>query len=40
MQDLTPESRSCPERGERVALRVRPEEAHLFDTETGERIGA
>jgi multiple sugar transport system ATP-binding protein len=34
------EAKGCPERGERVALRVRPEEAHLFDTETGERIGA
>jgi multiple sugar transport system ATP-binding protein len=33
------EARSAPSRGDRVALRVRPGEAHLFDSETGERIG-
>jgi multiple sugar transport system ATP-binding protein len=30
--------RRAPERGARVALRPRPEEAHLFDAETGERL--
>ena len=29
---------AAPDRGERVALRAKPEEAHLFDTETGERL--
>ena len=33
------EARSAPAQGERVSLRVRPEEAHLFDCETGERLG-
>jgi multiple sugar transport system ATP-binding protein len=32
------EARSAPERGERIALRVRPDEAHLFDAESGERL--
>jgi multiple sugar transport system ATP-binding protein len=32
------DSRSAPERGQRVALRPRPEEAHLFDPETGVRL--
>jgi len=32
------EARSAPERGERVALRPRPAEAHLFDPESGERL--
>jgi multiple sugar transport system ATP-binding protein len=32
--------KSAPERGERVMLRPRADEAHLFDPETGERIGA
>jgi len=32
------DSRSAPERGQRVALRPRSEEAHLFDPETGERL--
>jgi len=33
------EARLAPDRGERVALRVRPGEAHLFDVETGARVG-
>jgi multiple sugar transport system ATP-binding protein len=33
------EARHAPARGERVSLRVRPDEAHLFDAETGERLG-
>ena len=33
------EARRAPAQGERVSLRVRPEEAHLFDCETGERLG-
>jgi len=32
------EARLAPERGERIALRVRPDEAHLFDAESGERL--
>ena len=32
--------RRRPERGERVSLRPRSGEAHLFDAETGERLGA
>ena len=32
------DSRHVPARGERVALRPRGDEAHLFDPETGERI--
>jgi multiple sugar transport system ATP-binding protein len=32
------EARSAPERGERIALRVRPGEAHLFDAQSGERL--
>ena len=32
------EARRAPERGERVTLRGRPEEAHLFDSETGARL--
>jgi multiple sugar transport system ATP-binding protein len=31
-------AKSAPERGERIALRVRPGEAHLFDAESGERL--
>ena len=31
-------ARAVPERGERVALRPLPDEAHLFDAETGERL--
>jgi multiple sugar transport system ATP-binding protein len=31
-------ARRAPERGERVALRPKPEEAHLFDPETDERL--
>jgi multiple sugar transport system ATP-binding protein len=31
--------RSAPERGERVKLKPRVDEAHVFDPETGERIG-
>jgi multiple sugar transport system ATP-binding protein len=34
------ESRHAPKRGERVSLRPRTEEAHFFDPESGERIGA
>jgi multiple sugar transport system ATP-binding protein len=33
------DARHAPERGERVALRPRAGEAHLFDAETGERLG-
>jgi multiple sugar transport system ATP-binding protein len=33
------DARRAPERGERVALRPRAEEAHLFDPETDERLG-
>jgi multiple sugar transport system ATP-binding protein len=33
------EARSAPDRGERIALRVRPDEAHVFDAETGVRLG-
>jgi hypothetical protein len=32
------ETRRAPERGERVTLRGRAEEAHLFDPETGVRL--
>jgi multiple sugar transport system ATP-binding protein len=32
------EARGAPSRGERIALRVRPGEAHLFDAETGARL--
>jgi multiple sugar transport system ATP-binding protein len=32
------DTRRAPERGERVSLRPRPEEAHLFDPESGERL--
>jgi len=32
------QSRSAPERGQRVALRPRPEEAHLFDPDSGVRL--
>jgi multiple sugar transport system ATP-binding protein len=30
--------RGAPERGSRVTLRPRPEDAHVFDAETGERL--
>jgi multiple sugar transport system ATP-binding protein len=33
------ETRSAPARGARVALRPRPEEAQLFDPESGRRLG-
>jgi len=33
------EAKAAPARGERVALRVRPGEAHVFDAESGERLG-
>jgi multiple sugar transport system ATP-binding protein len=33
------EARRAPPRGERVSLQVRPDEAHLFHAETGERLG-
>jgi multiple sugar transport system ATP-binding protein len=33
------ESRRAPERGANVTLKPRPEEAHLFDPESGERLG-
>jgi multiple sugar transport system ATP-binding protein len=32
------EARNAPQQGERVTLRPRPEEAHLFDPESGERL--
>jgi multiple sugar transport system ATP-binding protein len=34
------EVRNAPKQGERVSLRPRAEEAHLFDPESGERLGA
>jgi multiple sugar transport system ATP-binding protein len=34
------EARRAPAQGERIALRVRPDEAHLFDAETGIRLGS
>ena len=34
------EARRAPDRGENVSLRPRPEEAHLFDAESGERLSA
>jgi len=34
------DARTAPARGERVALSVRPGEAHVFDAETGERLGS
>jgi multiple sugar transport system ATP-binding protein len=34
------ETRRAPERGARIHLRPRPQEAHVFDPETGERISA
>ena len=32
------ETRQSPDRDERVHLRPRPDEAHVFDPETGERL--
>jgi multiple sugar transport system ATP-binding protein len=32
------ETRRAPERGTDVTLRPRPDEAHLFDPESGERL--
>ncbi|HVD12807.1 MAG TPA: sn-glycerol-3-phosphate ABC transporter ATP-binding protein UgpC [Gaiellaceae bacterium] len=32
------EARLAPDRGDRIALRVRPGEAHLFDPESGDRL--
>jgi multiple sugar transport system ATP-binding protein len=34
------ETRRAPERGTNVTLKPRPEEAHLFDSESGERLSA
>jgi len=34
------DARAVPDRGERVALRPLPDEAHLFDAETGERLSS
>jgi multiple sugar transport system ATP-binding protein len=34
------DSRTAPARGERVTLRPRPDEAHFFDPESGERIAS
>jgi multiple sugar transport system ATP-binding protein len=34
------EAKTAPERGDRIALRVRSGQAHLFDAETGERLGS
>jgi len=34
------EVRNAPKQGERVTLRPRADEAHLFDPATGERLGA
>jgi multiple sugar transport system ATP-binding protein len=33
------EARTAPGQGERVALRVRPGEAHVFDATSGKRLG-
>jgi hypothetical protein len=33
------EARRRPSRGEQISLRPRPEEAHLFDALSGERLG-
>ncbi len=33
------EARRAPRRGERLVLRPRPDEAHLFDADSGDRIG-
>jgi multiple sugar transport system ATP-binding protein len=33
------EARRAPARGERVVLRPQPAEAHLFDPESGDRLG-
>jgi multiple sugar transport system ATP-binding protein len=32
------EARRAPTQGERIFLRVKPEEAHVFDADTGERL--
>jgi len=32
------EVRRAPKRGDRVVLKPRPEEAHLFDPKTGKRL--
>jgi multiple sugar transport system ATP-binding protein len=32
------EARKAPQQGERVSLRPRPDEAHLFDAASGERL--
>jgi multiple sugar transport system ATP-binding protein len=32
------EVRNAPQQGERVSLRPRAEDAHLFDPESGERL--
>jgi multiple sugar transport system ATP-binding protein len=34
------QARNVPQRGDRVALKPRPNEAHLFDSATGERVEA
>jgi multiple sugar transport system ATP-binding protein len=33
------DAKGAPAQGERITLRVRGDEAHLFDAETGERVG-
>ena len=33
------ETRNAPARGSRVALRPKPEEAHVFDPVSGDRLG-
>ena len=33
------EARRAPQQGENVTLRPRSDEAHLFDPDTGERLG-
>jgi hypothetical protein len=33
-------ARDVPSRGDRVSLSPRPNEAHLFDSDTGERLEA
>jgi multiple sugar transport system ATP-binding protein len=34
------DAKGAPAQGDRISLRVEPDEAHVFDGETGERLGA
>jgi hypothetical protein len=38
VEELGADARRAPARGERVALAVRPGEAHLFDAASGQRL--